>query len=428
MSRTVYRLVMALVQPIVLLRVLWRSVAEPLYRYRWLERWGVYRSSPTLSRPVIWVHAVSLGETLASRPLLVALRAQYPNAAVLLTHWTATGRAAGAALLTSDEQQVWAPWDTPGNVARFLNHFKPMLGVLVETEVWPDMVQACHQRNIPLVLVNARMSQRSLNRAQRMAGALATRTFSQLTLALPQSTHDKARLEQLSARCSAPLGNMKFDHVIDTALQALGRQWRQAAQRPVVVVASTREGEEALWLQALREVAATSATAVASVQWLVVPRHPQRFTDVAQLMRSQGWEVSCRSRWQGGVPPASHQVPTMWLGDSMGEMAAYYTLADCAVMGGTFLPFGGQNLIEACHYDCPVVLGPSTFNFSEAARWAVDSGGAQSVSGMAEALAVVLAWVNNPEVLQAHRLAAKAFAFAHSGASARTMAELKKIV
>ena len=430
MNRGTYRVLMGLLQAPMMLKLLWRSRKEPLYRSEMGERLGHYNAPPADPRPpTLWLHAVSLGETHACAPLLAALRATLPNLRLVLTHSTATGRQAGALLLKPGDVQAWAPWDRPAAVKRFLDHFQPDVGLLMETEVWPEWTALCAERQLPLVLVNARMSERTLQRTLRWGMPLMGETYRQLAGVLPQSQADNLRFAQLGAHLATPTGNLKFDAPIDTALQDLGRQWRKRCRQPVLMLASAREGEEDLLLDAL--LAHPEAQAV---QWLLVPRHPQRFEEVAQRVQQKGFQVARRSQWGHAGPEnlestepqqlGPPNLPTIWLGDSLGEMPLYYSLADCALMGGTFLPYGGQNLIEACHYACPVVLGPSTFNFALAAEQALASQAAHQVPSMAQAVAHALALVQNPIDLRQHGQQALQFAQQHRGAANRTVQAL----
>jgi 3-deoxy-D-manno-octulosonic-acid transferase len=434
-----YSALMWAAQPLLLRKLRRRALAEPGYAQHVDERFGRYgrpldslvpHSTQHAQGPLVWVHAVSLGETRAAAILLGALREQIPGMRLLLTHGTATGRAEGEKLLHPGDLQVWQPWDTPGAVARFLQRFRPSVGILMETEIWPNLVQACQQRGIPLVLANARLNAASLHKARRLAW-LARPAYSALAAAWAQTEADAQRLRALGAPVQAVLGNLKFDVEPHAAQLAQGRAWRAQQQRPVVMLASSREGEEALWLQvigknrpprhtqqaqtAIKTVANGAASAALPVQWLVVPRHPQRFAQVLQLLRDAGLRVSRRSTW--AQPPQDVDV---WLGDTLGEMPLYYGLADVALMGGSFAPLGGQNLIEAAACGCPVLLGPHTFNFAEAAERACTQGAAQRVQDMDQAVQAALAWVANAQALAQARSAALAFAQAHRGAAQAT--------
>ncbi len=434
MMRWLYSLLMWLAQPALRRKLARRGLQEPGYLVAVEERFGYYsesleKSDPAPGRPkpdqspwgaashtkwasvgAVWIHAVSLGETRAAASLVAALRERIPGMRLLLTHGTATGRAEGAKLLRTGDLQTWQPWDTPATVARFLAHFKPRLGILMETEIWPNLAAGCAQAGVPLVLANARLSEKSWRQANRMAW-LARPAYASLTAVWAQTPDDARRLSALGAKVQGVFGNLKFDATPDAAQLARGRAWREQLARPLLMFASSREGEE----DALLRLLAAEPAAMA-VQWLIVPRHPQRFDAVAALVQAQGFVLSRRSAWQG--EPADGE-PCIWLGDSLGEMALYYALADVALLGGSFEPLGGQNLIEAAACGCPVLMGPHTFNFSEAAELAAASGAALRVADLAQAVQTALALVQDEHRLQAAREAADVFASAHRGATAR---------
>lgn len=449
-ARALYSVVTWGAQPLLRRKLRRRAKAEPGYGVAIGERFGRYpapidslmmhSSSDPLGR-FVWIHAVSLGETRAAAILLAALREQLPGMRLLLTHGTATGRAEGEKLLLPGDVQVWQPWDTPGAVARFLRKFRPAIGILMETEVWPNLVAGCHKRGVPLVLANARLNAKSLRNAQRLA-ALARPAYSNLAAVWAQTEGDAQRLRAIGARVAGVFGNLKFDVVPDAAQLAQGRSWRAQAPRPVVMLASSREGEEALWLENLRSKTASAlvqlaraainseatslesaARTVLPVQWLIVPRHPQRFDEVHQLLLQAGLTVSRRSTWTG-VPEAAD----VWLGDSLGEMALYYGLAHVAMLGGSFAPLGGQNLIEAAACGCPVVLGPHTFNFAEAAELACAAGAAQRVPDMAAGIAQATGLALDPAAHAAASERASRFSTAHRGAAQATAQAVLGIV
>ncbi len=394
----VYGVFMRCLVPLLRRKLRRRGLAEPGYLAHMEQRLGHYPNLPP-SSGWLWVHAVSLGETRAAGLLLNALRAQMPGLRVLLTHGTATGRAEGARWLAPGDVQVWQPWDTPDAVTRFLAHFRPTLGVLMETEVWPNWVHTCRAQGVPLWLVNARLSAKSLHQAQRIRW-LAEPAYAGLSAALAQTHADADRLRQLGAHVQGVLGNLKFDVTPDAAQVALGRRWREAAgSRPVVMLASSREGEEVLWLEAFR-----SQPWAQQVLWLVVPRHPQRFDEVAGLIQQAGLTVCRRSDWRND-PPDTAASANVWLGDSLGEMQTYYAMADLAWLGGSFMPLGGQNLIEAAACGCPVVMGPHTFNFAEAAQQAAAVGAAVQVPDMSAAMAQTRQWLDDEAALLCARRA-----------------------
>lgn len=441
--RWLYTLLMALAQVGLRRKLARRARAEPLYGEAVPERFGRYTTPwPDAPGPTVWLHAVSLGETRTAALLLGPLRQALPGMRLLLTHGTATGRAEGARLLQAGDAQVWQPWDSSGPVQRFLKHFRPDIGILMETEVWPNLVAACQQQGVPLVLANARLSEHSYQKTQRLAW-LARPAYRALTAVWAQTPDDARRLQALGAPVKGVLGNLKFDAHPDPVQWAAGRQARAMLARPVALLASSREGEEAQLLQILKQKMALGpvdigVSAMDSVanepQWLIVPRHPQRFDEVAALVQAQGFGVVRRSQ-AGPWPPAAQpeqpgggQAPAIWLGDSLGEMALYYGLADVALLGGSFEPLGGQNLIEAAACGCPVLMGPHTFNFAEAAELALAAGAAQRLGTLAQAVAGAQALLAQPARQQAMAEAGRRFAGAHAGAAQRTVAAVRALL
>lgn len=407
--------------PLVLSRLWWRGRAEPGYRRHVAERLGFY---PRLAdkAPLIWVHAVSVGETRAAEPLIAALLAAYPEHKILLTHMTATGRSTGAALFADAAQRVlqsYLPYDTGWMSARFLAHFAPRLCVLMETEVWPNLVAQCVRRQVPVALVNARLSARSLARGQRLPD-LFGQAARNLSCVAAQTDTDAVRIAQLGARNVHVTGSLKFDVAPPADAVRLGAALRsQLGARPVLLCASTREGEEALILDAWRHCEPGAALLV------IVPRHPQRFEQVAQLIAGKGWTSARRSTLGGDALPSAVQV---LLGDSMGEMFTWYAAADVAFIGGSLLPFGGQNLIEACALGTPVLLGPHTFNFSAISDDAVAAGAARRVADAAALLEQALHLLQADAERQVMGLRAQEFALRHRGATQRTMSLLMPLI
>jgi 3-deoxy-D-manno-octulosonic-acid transferase len=422
----IYSAVMWALQPLLRRKLQRRGREEAGYLQAIDERFGHYTQAPT-EGGYVWVHAVSLGETRAAAVLLQALRAAHPGIRILLTHGTATGRAQGVSLLQEGDVQVWQPWDTPAAVQRFLTQFKPRVGIILETELWPNWVAQCNKAHVPLVLVNARMSEKSMHQAQRLSW-LSRPAYQGLSAVLAQTQADAERLQNLGAKVDAVLGNLKFDAKPDATQLATALVWKQKLKRPVVLFTSSREGEEEMWLdtlQALKDVPLDAHDHINAVHWMVVPRHPQRFEEVAALIEQRGWHVSRRSEWRDG-PELDHQddVDTIWLGDSLGEMALYYGLSDAALLGGSFAPLGGQNLIESTACGCPIIMGPHTFNFAEAALLAEEAGAALRVESMAQAVTTALQMVSSGPDENAHVQGCLAFSQAHRGAAQRTVQAL----
>ncbi|MES2189543.1 MAG: 3-deoxy-D-manno-octulosonic acid transferase [Pseudomonadota bacterium] len=411
-------------QPLLRRKLVRRSRQEPGYGEAAEERFGYYSQPAESTSELVWLHAVSLGETRTAAVLLKALRARYPGLRILLTHGTATGRAEGAGLLQPGDVQVWQPWDSKGAVMRFFSHFKPRLGLLMETEVWPNMVAVAKAQAVSLVLVNGRLSDKSLRQALGIP-MLSYPAYGALTAVYAQTDDDARRYRQLGANVEGVLGNLKFDATPDENQQAIGRDWRRASGQSVVMFASSREGEESVFFEqivALKQEKQTTSLP----RFLVVPRHPQRFDEVQALAESQGLNVSRRSGWTAGpADDEGAQGADVWLGDSLGEMALYYAMSDVALLGGSFEALGGQNLIEAAACGCPVVMGPHTFNFTEAADIAQASGAARRVTDLPEGVRSALALVARPNTHHAAVLASLAFAAGNRGATEKTLAALK---
>jgi 3-deoxy-D-manno-octulosonic-acid transferase len=398
-----------------------RAQAEPLYGQFIEERFGHY--SQSAHQDWIWIHAVSLGETRTAAILLQGLRQALPGMKLLLTNGTATGREAGRKLLQDGDLQVWQPWDSPEVLDRFFSAFKPKLGLLLETEVWPLLVQGAQVHGVPLMLVNARMSEKSMQQAQRWP-SLMQPAYAGLSAVCAQAQDDATRLKALGAKVQGIFGNLKFDAKPDAVQLALGQSWRQQLTAPVVMLASSREGEESAWLAAWQTYILQRSDV--HVHWLIVPRHPQRVAEVESLLLSGGLRVSRRSTW--GQKGPTHPTPVVLLGDSLGEMALYYSLSDVALLGGSFEKLGGQNLIEAAACACPIVMGPHTFNFAEASEAAQASGAAQRASDMAEAVRLAVETVQSKQAQQMRSNHAVQFAQQHGGATERTVLAVRELL
>jgi 3-deoxy-D-manno-octulosonic-acid transferase len=425
--RLFYSVAWWLAIPLVLLKLWRRGRTEPGYRQHVAERFGFYRQLDNGNRPpLLWVHAVSVGETRAAQPLIDVLLASYPDHALLLTHMTATGRATGQQLFGhygARFVQSYLPYDTGWMAARFLSYFKPCISILMETEVWPNMVAQCVRHKVPVALVNARLSERSLRRGKRFEG-LMLEAAAGLTLVAAQTDADADRLRRFGAVNVHVTGSLKFDVAPLPAVLQRGAQWRtQFGDRPVLLCASTREGEEALILLALT----AASDAFGNVLVVIVPRHPQRFDAVAELIGLQpALSMQRRSTLNDDdVLPASVRI---LLGDTMGEMFAYFNACDVAFIGGSLLPLGGQNLIEAAIVGKPILVGPHTFNFAQSTEDAIAAGGASRVADAAALLESTLALLGDRERCLAMGLAAKGFAQQHQGATGRITLLLNQLL
>jgi 3-deoxy-D-manno-octulosonic-acid transferase len=427
--------------PFVLIKLWRRGRAEPGYRQNIAERFGFYRQLDSVAngkghgngsgnrQPLLWVHAVSVGETRAAQPLIDALLAEYPDHALLLTHMTATGRATGRELFAhygARFVQSYLPYDTRWMAARFLRYFKPCISILMETEVWPNMVAQCVRYKVPVALVNARLSERSLRRGKRFE-SLMLEAASGLKLVAAQTEADADRLKRFGAANVHVTGSLKFDAAPPPAMLQRGAQWRaQIGARPVLLCASTREDEEALIVSALVNASRTSNT-LGDLLIVIVPRHPQRFDAVAELIRANpALPMQRRSSLSDQEAlPASVRV---LLGDTMGEMFAYYAACDIAFIGGSLLPLGGQNLIEAATVGKPVLIGLHTFNFAQSTEDAIAAGAALRVADAAAMLQNALDLLNDRERCDAMGLAARGFAQQHQGATGRTTGLLQHLL
>ncbi|MDR2195711.1 MAG: lipid IV(A) 3-deoxy-D-manno-octulosonic acid transferase [Gallionellaceae bacterium] len=407
--RFVYRALLWLSLPYVLFHLLWRARKQPAYLRHIGERFGFY--APVDDKPVIWLHTVSVGETRAAASLVQALRARWPDHRILLTHTTPTGRATSEQLYGDDVTRVYLPYDYPFAVRRFLRRFQPKVGVLLETEIWPNLIRACCAASVPLLLLNARLSERSARRYARFP-SLTRVSLQELHLIVAQTEADAARLAQLGKRDVPVMGNLKFDVAPTSALLETGALLRAqfGGARPIFLAASTREGEEALLLDALKQAR------TARLLTVIGPRHPQRFDEVAALVTQHGFTLQRRSANQ----PVSADTQVV-LGDSMGEMVAYYAACDVAFIGGSLLPLGGQNLIEACAVGKPVLIGAHTWNFTQAAHAAVTAGAAIRIKDGAQLVQEVdllLADVTRREAMGA---AGQRFVSENQGATQRAV-------
>lgn len=417
MSRTFYTALLYLLLPLTPLKLLWRARKQPEYLAHWQERYGFYKTS--CSKPLIWLHAVSVGETRAAEPLVKALLQQYPDHKILLTHTTPTGRATSEQLFGNQVVRVYLPYDLPFAVKRFLRHFHPTIGVIMETELWFNLIAQCQQRKIPLLLMNARLSEKSAQ-GYRKLGKVAQQGLRGLTAIAAQTAQDAVRLQNLGANNVSIVGNIKFDVAPHADATAKGEMLRNLLgnQRPVFLAASTRDGEEPLILDAVAKAN------ISNLLTIIVPRHPQRFDAVAELLDKTTSGFIRRSSLNNGAV-VNPQIAFV-LGDSMGEMFSYYTSCDVAFIGGSLLPLGGQNLIEACSVGRPVLIGPHTFNFEQATETAISAGAAQRVQNSSDLAMQLQHLFANAEKRAAMAAAGLRFSEESRGATERTLSLLKQ--
>ena len=405
MGRGLYTLLLRVSLPFILARLWWRGRREAGYRGHVAERFGRYTMQA--KEHLIWLHAVSVGEARASAPLVRALQRELPNFELLLTCTTASGRATLEQVFGHTVRIAYLPYDFPEAARRFLAHFRPRLGIVMETEVWPNLLAACQEAGVPVMLANARLSRKSARGYRRFA-KLTRPAFAAFSAVCAQSARAARRLRWLGARYTLVTGNLKFDVEPDQAKVSEGYAFKASLRgRKVLLLASTREGEEAMLLDALGSENDGKLV-------IVVPRHPQRFDEVSQWVHDRGFSLARRSLGQ-----APHAQRRVYIGDTMGEMSFYYTLADVAVIGGSFLPLGGQNLIEACAAGVPVVFGPSMFNFTEVVQLALRAGAAVQVADAKEAIAVARALLADQKRSTQMGLAGARLCAAHRGATER---------
>ncbi|WP_369411650.1 3-deoxy-D-manno-octulosonic acid transferase [Polynucleobacter nymphae] len=427
----VYQLLWHLLLPLAFVRLAWRARHSFAYLHHIPERLGFGYDKP-ITQGAIWIHAVSVGETRAAQPLIEAYLAR--GETILLTHMTLNGRRTGKKLFAkqiASEQirQVYLPYDLCWSVEHFLNTFKPKLGLFMETEAWPTVIFRCAEIGPPLFLVNARLSERSARRINRF-GKAGRSLFQAFKGILAQTDFDAQRYRRLGVNNIGIVGNLKFDVALDAQLVQQGELWQQelhASKRLMVCAASTRDGEEEIILKAWKELLLSNYFVVQPLLCLV-PRHPERFTEVADAIHSTGLKFRRRTEWSG-VPKDCNGIEVV-LGDSMGEMPMYYSAADLVVMGGSLLPFGGQNLIEACAAGCPVLLGAHTYNFQQASLDAIQAGAAKRIEGdlllgesstLMDALKELL---SNATELSKMGEAAKTYSIEHQGATKKIVAAL----
>lgn len=405
MSRFLYSVLLYLILPFTPLKLWWRGIRQPEYRLHWTERFGFYQQKKS-EKPIIWLHCVSVGETHAAAPLIQSLQKRYPQSQILVTHTTPTGRAASENLFGDKVMRAYLPYDVPDAVFRFLKHFKPQMGMLMETELWFNLIAACQAKQIPLFLVNARLSEKSA-KAYAKITPLMRQGLQNLTYIAAQTDADADRFTALGADRVVVLGNLKFDVTPPADAEIKGKNLRiiLGEKRPVLLAASTREGEEAVIISAIKQLN------IPNLLTVIVPRHPQRFNEVASLLNSHYLNYAKRSTLNA---PLANEVPVV-LGDSMGEMFTYYAACDVAVIGGSLLPFGGQNLIEACVMHKPVILGQHTYNFKWAAEQAIRHGAATRVE--VGDLHIALRTIVTDTALQ-HKMAELAYQFSQSASGA----------
>ncbi len=415
LPRLIYSVIFYLFTPVILMRVLYRAIKAPAYAGRWLERFGFFKPSD-LCKDIIWLHAVSVGETLAAVPLVKALQAKYPDHRLLITCMTPTGSERITAAFGDSVDHCYAPYDAPDAVARFLKRVQPKMLIIMETELWPNTVAACCKRQIPVILANARLSEKSARGYGRVSG-LSSPMFAQLTAVAAQHGDDGVRFTALGlpAENLHISGNIKFD--LDLSIQirqsaaALRQQWSGSSQRPIFLAASTHRGEDEIILQAFSLI----KQSVNDALLVLVPRHPERFNQVGDLCLEAGFSLARRSNND------LTDTADILLGDTMGELMTFFGACDIAFVGGSLVANGGHNMIEPAAWGKPTLSGLSVFNFAEVSRLLAEAGGLSLVEDAAALAEAVIALIKNPEQAQQMGRQAQQVAEANRGALDRLL-------
>jgi len=407
MSRFLYSCLLCLALLFVPIKLLWRSIKQPAYLKHWPERFGFYAFKSAL--PVIWLHCVSVGETRAAAPLVNALLKIYPNHRILLTHTTPTGREASEDLFGNTVLRAYLPYDLPFAVNRFLTHFQPKIGMLMETELWFNLISACKQQGTPMLLINGRLSAKSAKGYARL-GQLSRNGFKNLSAVAAQTNEDAVRMESLGATNVMVTGNLKYDVHPPSDAVTKGLQLRQDLwqDRLIFVAASTRKGEEKQIIQAIKGL---------DLLTIIVPRHPERFNKVEELLLKSGVSYKRRSNLVGPIEPSINVI----LGDSMGEMFTYYAACDFTLVGGSLLKYGGQNLIEPAYMGKPILIGLHTFNFAHAADTAMSYRAAIQVKSVTDLREKIQFLMRNPIMRKKMEKAAVKFSRSETGATKKIL-------
>ncbi len=418
MATLFYSLILYLLVPVALLRLAVRGLRNPAYWRRWPERFGFVPAIQPAG--CIWVHAVSVGETRAAVPLVRALMQQYPGRRILITTMTPTGSRQVRQLLGNEVEHCYVPYDLPTAVRRFLVRTRPQLALIMETELWPNLFRACQARGIPLVLANVRMSEKSAHGYRRFA-AITRATLAAVSRLGAQSEPDAGRMRELGAPQVVVTGSVKFEITVPDGLETQARALRAGiGQRPVWVAGSTRDGEESLVLAAFARL----RERFPDLLLILVPRHPERFEAVTRLCRQQGYVVQRRSEAGSRMAPDT----AIFVGDTMGELLLFYSAADVAFVGGSLLPLGGQNPLEACVVGTPVVFGPHMFNFSEISRLLLERGAGRQVPDSAALARVVGDYLADSALRERAGAAGRQLVADNRGALDRTLALVQSVL
>jgi 3-deoxy-D-manno-octulosonic-acid transferase len=407
-----YTIAIAISLPLVLLRLWWKGRKNPGYRLRWQERFAFF-PFPALSQKSIWVHAVSLGEAVAATPLIRELQKQYPDVPIVVTTTTPTGSQMIQNTFKDSVKHVYFPYDLPMIINRFLDHFCPQILILLETELWLNCLAGTQKRDIPIVMVNARISPKAFTRYQFIS-SITDKMLSYVTWVAAQSEEDGERFVSLGLpreRLSI-IGNIKFDAPVKEEQMKQGQALKASWNRPVWVAASTHSGEEEQVLNAFKMI----LTEVKNALLILVPRHPERFEAVQNLVIQQGFSVVSRK----SEAPVLMETQ-VFLGNTMGELNLFYAASDLAFVGGSLVAIGGHNTLEAAALGVPVIVGPHVYTFVEITRFLWDAGALVKVDSSETLAQAVLAWFKNPIACQKAGMQGKAVVEKNRGALSKMM-------
>jgi len=416
--RFFYTLLLYVLTPLVLLRLLWRGTKAPAYWQRWSERFGFVPFR--LDQPCIWFHTVSVGETIAALPLIRLEMAQHPSVPVLVTTTTPTGSQQLVSSLGDAVFHCYLPYDLPVALAIFFRRINPRILIVMETELWPNLFHACQKRDVPVMVVNARLSERSASRYRRFS-ALTKETFANVSCFAVQHQSDADRLLSLGALDAAVnvTGNIKFDISLSSSLteqaQSLRRDWGDSRQ--VWIAASTHDGEDEQVLQALKLM----RKVLPDLLLVLVPRHPERFSKVVMLCREHGYQLVRRSEKE-----SCDESTAVFVGDSMGELSLFYAAADVAFVGGSLVATGGHNVLEPAALGKPVIFGPHMFNFSEAGRLLLENNAARQVEGSEQLAEAVIDYFQDASLRCSSGDRARQVVEENRGALGRTLVLIEK--
>lgn len=432
MTRWIYSAVFYIALPLILLRLLWRSIKAPHYRKRWKERFG-FLPAIAPNKTVLWLHTVSVGETIAAKPLVEALLSDYPDDALVITTTTPTGSAQvkkqyAQQIIEGRIYHTYIPYDLPDCIHRFLKRVQPKIAIFMETEVWPNILHACHHQKISTILVNARLSEKSLKSYKKLPN-FSQQTFSKFTKIIAQTEQDANRFFQLMPSLTSHLrkerirvsGNIKTEIAVDHRLRAAAKdlkdQWSQQGSKKIIIAASTHRGEDDIILSAYQQLLNQSG----NIRLLIVPRHPERFTEVRQQCEALGLVVAARSE-SVGVSENTQVI----VGDTMGEMMLFFGVSDVAIIGGSFIEHGGHNMLEAAAWRLPIISGNSVYNFAKIAA-DMEQQQALLLVETSELKEIVQQFLQDDAMAQSYGQRAKQYVDENTGALAKTMDCLQEI-